>query len=410
MSYRSSSFPETVEVFISSDSLEGLEDLSKHLPGLVKHIKLNLSHYDAAYAGDKGLYAVRCYSGHVLDCDYAERFGGSVVIPTPFSVFEALGESTFDAANASPTQKEILNSHRDYVKKFNDQEALRNDGTYITRLSAALSRLHNIKAITINDEVTVPRGLHMGRSPWRSGPRYNEPMTTPPVEKIPQLFQALKETSIRPAEFSLQLGAPRDLQSLQLDDNQQSVIKEVLEHSKVSAFAMGEWNRGAESDDTRSREEMVALGTLTKAILSTPNLESLELSLSDLQPEKNPQPTVSYLLPLTAEDQWQPRLRNLRLKWISSTPPDLQILVDKFRETLVDLDLWYCHLAGGQWVDAFDILRGFTLLEKVRCGGCSGGEYGFDRWQGPNPFPKDAAQKYLLRETGASNPGRAPNS
>jgi hypothetical protein len=412
MSYRLSSFRETVEVFISTDSLDTLEELSNDVTksALVKHIKLNLSHYDASYVGDKGLYASNCYHWYLLDCDYAERFSRSFVKPIPSSEFDAFKWGPFDEANATPTQQEILTSHRAYVQKFNDQEALRNDGTYITRLSAALSQLPNIKSITINDEYShMPGGLHMarGRSPWKSGPHHDGAITTPPVEIIPQLFQALKETPIRPAEFHLRLGAPRDLQSLRLDNEQQSAIKKVLEHSKISAFHMSEWGRGAGSDDTRSREEMVALGTMTKAVFSTPNLESVALSLSDFKLEKNPQPTLSCLLPLAPEDQWQPRLHGLRLQWVSSTPPDLQILVDKFRQTLVDLDLWYCHLAEGQWAEVFDILRGFTYLKEVRCAGCSGGEFGFARWQGPKPFPADDAKRYLLGGYGASNPLRA---
>jgi hypothetical protein len=343
MSYRSSSFLETVEVFIRSDSLDELEELSNDVTksALVKHIKLNLSHYDASYVGDKGLYASNCYHRHLVDCDYGGRFSSSIVNPIPSSEFDAVKGGTFDEANAMPIQQAILKSHRDYVQKFNDQEALRNDGTYITRLSAALSQLPNITSITINDEYRhMPSGLRMGRSPWKSGPHHGGAITTPPVEIIPQLFQALKETPIRPAEFHLKLGAPRDLQSLQL--------------------------------------------------------------------EKNPQPTLSYLLPLAPEDQWQPRLRGLRLQWVSSTPLDLQILVDKFRQTLVDLDLWYCHLAEGQWAEVFDILRGFTHLEKVRCAGGSGGEFGFARWRGPKPFPGEDAKSYLLGENGAFNPLRAP--
>ncbi|KAE9366442.1 hypothetical protein N431DRAFT_488194 [Stipitochalara longipes BDJ] len=413
MSYRLSSFYETVEVFISSDSLHSLEELSNDATksAFVKHIKLNLSHYDASYVGDKGLYASNCYHWHLVDCDFGERFSSSIVKPHPSSEFDAIKGATFDETHATPIQQEILKNHRDYVQKFNDQEALRNDGTYITRLSAALSQLPNITSITINDEFRyVPSGLRVGRSPWKSGPHQDGAITTPPVEIIPQLFQALKETPIRPAEFNLKLGAPRDLQSLQLDNEQQSAIKKVLEHSRISAFAMSDWGRGAGSDDTRSREEILALGAMTKAVFSTPNLESVALSLSDFLLEKNPQPTLSYLLPLAPEDQWQPRLRKLRLQWVSSTPSDLQILVDKFRQTLVDLDLWYCHLAEGQWEEVFDILRGFTHLKEVRCAGCSGGEIGFARWQGPKPFPAEDAKSYLLGENGASNPLRAPKA
>ena len=108
-------------------------------------------------------------------------------------------------------------------------------------------------------------------------------MTGPSRLRLPQLFQALKESPIRPTEFHLELGAPRDLQSLQLDSERKSAIKELLEHSKVSAFTMRDWDRGAGSDSTRSREEMVALGTMTTAICSAPNLESVVLSLSDFQ-------------------------------------------------------------------------------------------------------------------------------
>jgi hypothetical protein len=411
MSYPLSSLSETIEVFISSNSLNNLEERLNNVTksAAVKHIKLNLSHYDASYVGDKALYATNCFYQHVLNCDWGERLSSSIVKPTPLSEFTAVNEDTFDEAKATPMQKEILEGHRDYVQKFNDQEALRNDGTYITRLSVALSQLPHIRSITINDECSRMRyGLAMKRSPWKSSPHRDGAITNPPVEIIPQLFQALKETPMRPVEFNLSLGAPRDLQSLRLDNEQQSTIKKMLEHSEISTFRMSEWKRGPGSDNTRSHEEIVALGTMTKAIFSTPNLKSVTLSLSDFELEENSQPTLSYLLPLSPENQWQPRLRKLRLQWISSTLPDLQVLVDKFRQTLVDLDLWYCHLAEGQWAEVFETLRGFTYLEKVRCAGGSGGEFGFDRWRGPKPFPGEDAKKYLLREHGASNPLRAP--
>lgn len=84
------------------------------------------------------------------------------------------------------------------------------------------------------------------------------------------------------------------------------------------------------------------------------------------------------------------------------------MLVDKFRQTLIDLDLWYCHLAEGQWADIFDILRGFTYLDEVRCAGGSGGEFGFDRWRGPKPFPGEDVKRYLLGGNDVFNPLRVP--
>ena len=286
MSCQLSTFYETVEVFISSESFDRLEELSNDVTkfAFVKNIELYLSHYDVSSVADIGLHASHCYHRHLLACDYEERFSSSIVKPISLSEFDAVKGSSFDAANATSIQKEILASHRDYVSKFNDQEALRNGGIYITRLSSALLQLPNITSITITDENRhIANDLRMGRSPWKSGPHQDGAITTSPVELIPQLFQALKESSIRPIEFHLELGAPRDLQSLQLDSERKSAINQLLEHSKVSAFTMRDWDRGAGSDSTRSREEMLALGTMTKAIFSTPNLESVVLSLSDFQ-------------------------------------------------------------------------------------------------------------------------------
>ena len=411
MSYSSPyGFPETVEVFISSASLRSLEERSNSaiLATSVKHILINLSHYDASYVQDKGLFAAQCQHWHLLDCDYNERFSSTIHRPTPSSEFNAFKEATFDESKATPIQQEILKSHEDYTQKFNDQEAIRKDGIFATRLATAISKMSNLMSLTIHDEYKyTPTGrLSMDRSPWKSGSRDGPSSTDPPVEVIAQLFQALKGMPICAVEFSLKLGAPRDLKPLQLDEEQQTAVKKVLERSKKSSFQMSEWNRGPGKDNTRSREELIALGTMTKAILSTPNLESIALWLSDFYIQENPQPSLHYLLPLSPDDQWQPKLRELKLQWISAPTSDLQILVDKFGDSVTWLDLWYCHLAEGQWVDAFETLHGFKHLEKVRCAGCTGGEVGWDRWRGPRSFPGDEAKRYLLRESGVLNPLR----
>lgn len=187
---------------------------------------------------------------------------------------------------------------------------------------------------------------------------------------IPQLFEALAASTVRPTEFKFEVGAPKDLSGFAMNNEQQLAISRVLEQSKESHCQILQRN-----DPKRSCEEVMALASFPQGIFNTPNLEAVTLQYFGHGMNKGiPEVTVSDLLHLhpNAWEQRPAKLKQFNMKGIPCTQQELRTFVDLFRDSLVEFEWMHMYLMDGKGAEALDILRGLNHLQRVNLAGLTG--------------------------------------
>lgn len=410
---------ESYPVHIESESLYRFERLSQHpvFCKSIKNIKIIVSYYDASLAVDRGLFGMHCGSNLYQHVEIYERFIDSGEEGLDYSrlwlipdEWEAVGNENFVEESSTERQRFLLAAHSEYHRRFIDQEQLKQDGAHIRRICAGLMRLCNLQYIAIDDDPHT-RSYEGERKPfsdeelmescliqstWK-GSYITSSLTSPPVEFIPELFQALSVSStIRPSKFTIRITPPNDLRCLQLTEIQRQAVRTVLGRSQHLTCKVSSWARkdSLAEDNTRPREEMLALGSLTSAFFDVANLTTLELSF-DEYPVFYERPTVGLadLLPLTRP--W-PHLRNLSLRYTPCHLEELQILVDSLRNILTRFETYCLYLLSGSWLEALDVLRGFESLQYISFEFPKGANFGDGRRIHPT-IPEERMARYVLK-------------
>jgi hypothetical protein len=212
-----------------------------------------------------------------------------------------------DTTQDPPTniQKLFLRLYDMYKKRYEEQEILRQDNRHISRLVAVLSSLPSLTWLNLKD-FNSQRGLvsshkqpgadqllaedfldigysqdvlrHFDRgvrsSPW-CGCFATEVSASPPVEMIRELCSQLGSRGVRLKAFTLFLYPPPDMQILQSTPAQQENIKKLVSEVEYLTINLDSPIRTKHY----RREEMLALGSITKPLASSPNLDYLRVDL-----------------------------------------------------------------------------------------------------------------------------------
>lgn len=355
--------------------------------------------------------------------------------------WEDLGKGGDGDWRGSERKKFLGVAFEEYRRRWEDQEGVMMDGMGLERICEALGRMSGLVGIKImedhradlmakilgeidmkglslldaaaRDKVTSEKDVERERNSWDNfddlgmmesclipsrwkGSFTTSSLTVPPVEIIPDLFQALAATGIRPSAFTIKLTPPNDLRCLQLTDTQRSAIRTVLSSARRLTCVFERWARkdSLAEDNSRPRDEMLALCSLTSAYFDAPLLEELTLSLEGYPAfYEIPQVNISDFLPLGRP--W-PHLQNLYLHHIPFRLRDLQILVTGLQDTLNYFGTKSGYLLDGSWITALDILRGLGRLEDCEVKYSHGAEFGDSR-RYMRDVPEGEMREYVLR-------------
>ncbi|KAF2463411.1 uncharacterized protein BDR25DRAFT_397132 [Lindgomyces ingoldianus] len=413
-------------VSITPNSFTHLEALSNHpiFSKSITKLSVDVSYYDTLLAESLGRFALNSSSNLYQRLERMERRvaarrdhnESTASLDNAFQVtgeWDAVAIDGFQNEKATAKQKLILTTFEEYVRRFKDQEEVKRDGAYVTRLVDAISKFTALRAIVVLDyeirskedskrhEPLSEQDLIsscLDRSQWK-GTWTTGMDTSPPTYIISDLFTTLAKTDIRPKHFDIRVTAPANLRCLSFSEAKLSTIRTTLSRATHLYFFLQRWARKdsyAENND-RPVDEMVALCTLTTAYFSSFRLEELHLSLDDY-PCFYEIPTVSLSKFLTLPLQ-TPALKSIYFRNVPTTLIDLKLFASSVRTTLTSLRLYGPYLLSGSWVQALDVLREFEHLHYFELHEAKGMEFGNQYVRNP---PNNEMHEYVLREREAN--------
>jgi hypothetical protein len=318
-------------------------------------------------------------------------------------------------------QKLFLRLYDMYKKRYEEQEILRQENRHISRLVAALSSLPSLTWLNLKD-FNSSRGLvsshkqpgadqlrvedfldigysqdvlrHFDRgvrpSPW-CGSFATEASASPPVEMLGELCSQLGSHGVRLKSFTLFLYPPPDMRILQSTPAQQENIKKLVSGVEYLEVTVDSPIR---TKDYR-REEMLALGSITKPLASSPNLEYLR---ADLESNCHTSAVFSMADLIPPDTPW-PQLQGLRFLYLRIKLDELRSLVSRLGKTLLRLDWHSVYFPDCSPSELLDAMRGFQTLEDVHVDYPDGDQFLKDPGSSLSRWPKDEVRRYLLGET-----------
>jgi len=271
-------------------------------------VEINISYYDAKLATDIALFAKSCASLLSYLVDQYDHYG------TPSARtqeqmryhditckiwFQTTGVDIESKLGDSERLRFLKEAHTEYRRRWEDQEKQKRDGTHLKRICASLARFPKLDSIVMDDAPHQRKKLRQYKpttrmrvisdddgdteensnfqgqylmsmflvaSRWK-GTSTTAFVTEPPVEIIPELFQALMDHSIRSKSFSVNFSPPNNLRCLQLTETQQKAIRSVVDPALSLKLHIPSWDRKRSSaeDNSRPHDEMLALCSFATA-------------------------------------------------------------------------------------------------------------------------------------------------
>jgi hypothetical protein len=328
-----------------------------------------------------------------------------------------VNQPDFEKEDATEEQRLILSAYEEYVKLFEDQERVVQNGDGIKRLVDALKKFPMLSQITVQDIKNTKLSGDEGPNyaeilsnsclrkkcirPWRwNGTTETSMFTSPPTHWISGLFTALADTDIRPTRFNIKLSAPADMRKLQFSPQVLNAMTKTLSQAKTLHLNIDEWARGGSwvENKDRSREELAGLGALSRAFFSSSEVKELSLSMGNY-PGFRQIPMISLddvlVLPLC-----KPHLSVIIFKQIPMMLGEMHTLVNSVKRTLKSFLSDSLYLLDSNWVEGIEVLRGLQNLEELEFTCPKGGETGLNYM---SIWLTHMIEEYVLRQR-AENP------
>lgn len=425
-------------VSMTSQSLSDLEKLCRH-PNFSKsitQITLDTSYYDKKLAMDRRQYARNCASELNMSSDIEERssFGGAISrgesypgIPDRATMYfdmadelDAVDTPDFKISSATKYQKCFLQMHEKYVEHWKDQEEVRSNNDHIRRICTCLSSLSTLRQLKFSDtsggDDSVPvgkpdiremYGIGMYKSGWRGF--FETAWTTePPVEMLGELMSQLGKSGIRPEQVEIDHNVPVDLRYLQVSEEQSEGIRDLVSQCSEVAINLRGLDRPIDPNNRdavlegQSREEMLAIGVLSKALTSARGLKSLRVRLDEYSTfSEHPPVNLSDFFPIRSM-KWS-ELERVSFEYLPFDMDDMAVFVSSHRGSVKDFKATSMYLRDGDWDQALDILRQFNALESVELMYPNGGRYKDWHYSNVPRFPQEEAEQYV-RQLTSQNP------
>ncbi|KIL86117.1 hypothetical protein FAVG1_10513 [Fusarium avenaceum] len=334
-----------VTVCLTLESFIRLEEICAHplISKGVRKVTIILCFYEGELASNRRLYMLesrsrllrhtetmermRRYKQHFYWTDGLHNWLSHMAWERCPKLNQMVNEDTTQDPPAQ-IQKLFLRLYDMYKKRYEEQEILRQDNRHITRLVAAISSLPSLTCLNLKDfnsqrglvsshkqpgadQLLVEEFLDIGysqdvlrhfdrgvrASPW-CGCFETQNSASPPVEMLGELCSQLGSHGVRLKAFTLFLYPPPDMEILQSTPEQQENIKKLVSEVEYLTINLDSPPRTKQY----RREEMLALGSITKPLASSPKLDYLRVdlehdcktsavfSMSDLIPPDAPWP------------------------------------------------------------------------------------------------------------------------
>ncbi|CEI70797.1 hypothetical protein FVEN_g723 [Fusarium venenatum] len=442
-----------VSVCLNTESFARFETICAHpiFSKGVQKVHILLSYYEVELANDKQLYMKEANSRLLRHWETMERMRGyRKRYDISDELFRWLGNIAWSSSSdvqqlirgedlqapPTPIQKLYLKAYDMYKTRFDDQESLRKDNAHIDRLVHALCSLPGLQSLNMDDthgkkmimrETTQTKlgANHLApedftdtgynrnilqhfdtfirQSGWcgsfkTDGSRQHngelDISTIPPLEMLGELCSQLGENGVRPKQIRIALKPPPDMRLLTMSPAQQENVKRLVSQASGLTFRFDFFSRPHNLNEN-PRDEMMALGSITKPFFSAPNLEFLDIYFVEYPRYSTPTVSLGEILPL---DMSWPRLETLRLQYQPMTIDELRGLVSKHRSTVREFKLPSPWFLQGSVHDALKTIRDFENLESVSMTFPKGSDF---RGTGTLDFkwPQDEIKSYLLKET-----------
>jgi hypothetical protein len=316
-----------------------------------------------------------------------------------------VNDPEFKKENATDKQRLILSAYEEYVKLFEDQEHVVQNGNGIKRLVKALEKFPALREIAIQDlkmtkiggkgDPTYARRLRNDRlkekcirpSKW-SGTYKTAMFTSPPTHWISGLFMTLAETDIRPTRFDIKLSLPTDMRKLRFSPQVLNAVIETLSRAKILHLNIDEW----------SQEELTGLGDFSKAFSSSSEVKELHMSMGNsIGHRKIPKVSLNGVLVLPLS---KPHLSVIIFQYIPIRLGEIHTLVNNVKGTLKSFLGDGLYLLDSNWIEGIEVLRGLQNLEELELRSLRDGlipEHDVGH------LPTDLMKEYVLRQR-ARNP------
>lgn len=429
-----------VVVSMTSQSLSNLEKLCGHpdFSKLITQVTIDTSYFDRNMATDHRKYARHCSSELAMSGDIEERCAVGRAIsrgePCPgvpdratryFNMSDELkmiDTPEFQVSSATKYQRYLLRMHEHYVECSNDQEEVRSDNNHVSRICTCLSSLPALQKLRFSDKggddhiptgnlpISEMYGIGMSKSGWRGFFR-TAYTTEPPVEMLGELMSQLGKAGVRPEQIDIDHDVPMDARCLQVSVEQSEGIRDLVSQCSDVSINLSGMRRQHNPDESdyevaaQSREEMLAIGSLSKALASAKGLKSLSLWLGDYPAcYEHPPVNLSDLLPM--RDLTWLEMERVSFNYLPFDIDEMAAFVLSHRNSVKDFTANAMYLRDGDWDQALDILRRFNFLESVELMYAHGGRY--KEFDSPN-FPQEEAEQYVRKLT-SQNPLRVSPS
>jgi hypothetical protein len=427
-----------VTVYLTLESFTRLEEICSH-PLISKGVRkatIILCFYEEELANNRRLYMRESRSRLLRHCETMERMWRykkhfyctdelhKWLSHMAWDRCPKLNQMVDEDTTQDPPaqiQKLFLRLYDMYKKRYEEQEILRQDNRHIGRLVDALSSLPSFTSLSLKD-FSSSRGLvsshkqpgadqllpedfldigysqdvlrHFDRSVRSSawcGSFETEDSASPPVEMLGELCSQLGSHGVKLKAFTLFLYPPPDMQILKSTPAQQENIKKLVSGVEYLAVTVDSPIR----TKVYRREEMLALGSVTKQLTSSPNLNYLRV---DLEYSCRTSAVFSIDDLISSETPW-PRLQGLRFLYLRIKFEELRSLVSRLGKTLLRLDWHSVYFPDCSPSELLDAMRGFQALEEVHVDFPDGDQFLKDRGSPLARWPQDEVRRYLLRET-----------
>lgn len=427
-----------VTVCLTLESFARLEEICSHplISKGVRKVTIILCFYEGELANNRRLYMRESRSRLLRHCETMERMWRykrnfywtdelhNWLSRMAWDRCPELNQMVDENTTQDPpsqVQKLFLKLYDMYKKRYEEQETLRRDNAHISRIVTALSSLPSLTWLNLND-FNSQRGLvssqkqpgadqllaedfldigysqdvlrHFDRgmrpSPW-CGCFETEDSASPPVEMLGELCSQLGSHGVRLKAFTLFLYPPSDMRILQSTPAQQENIKKLVSEVEYLTIKLDSPTRTKQY----GREEMLALGSITKSLASSPNLDYLRVDL-----ESNCRTSAVFsMTDLIPSDTPWPRLQGLRFFNLRITIEELRSLVNRHIKTLLRLELRAVYFPDCSPSQLLEVMRGFQALEEVHIYYPDGDQFLRDPGSPLARWPQDEVRRYLLRET-----------
>lgn len=313
----------SVAISLTSQSFSRLEEVCRHaiFSKSVKRVAIDVSFYDVQLAHDRRKFLSDCSARFNYALEMRDFSDGCALVHGRYTEAHksrskeayAIGRQLEELANSNAVttvftepQQRFMDQYNIYVERTNDQELLRADNNHIKRLCACLSQLPALEEIqllrssvheagsqcedleqyileggeSVKETPSAVYSLALDKQCW-NGTSGTADSLEPPIEMMGELLSQLGRANIRPLRIKLELDVPADLTRVQPNQTQCDGIQQLLSRCSTIDIDFHGWEPEDKwGDHGRTRQEMVALGSMMKALTSTPALRMLRVYIS----------------------------------------------------------------------------------------------------------------------------------